>query len=97
MRREGAATESLFVGQHQNYTGGTELMTTGLERISQLVIEHPDRKLQTIMHLVNMETLRGIHDRQDGNKAYGVDGVTKAEYEANIEQRLPPGVVGSGQ
>ena len=63
-------------------------MTTGLERISQLVREHPDRKLQTIMHLVNAEALRGVHNRQDKNKAYGVDGVTKAEYEANIEENL---------
>ena len=63
-------------------------MTTELERISQLVREHPDRKLQTIMHLVNTETLREVHDRQNGNKAYGVDKVTKAEYEANIEENL---------
>jgi len=63
-------------------------MTTELERISQLVREQPGRKLQTIMHLVNERTLRGVHDRQDGNKAYGIDKVTKAEYEANIEENL---------
>ena len=63
-------------------------MTTGLERISQLVSEHPDRKLQTIMHMVNADTLRGVHNRQDKNKAYGVDKVTKAEYGANIEENL---------
>jgi len=63
-------------------------MRTGLERISQLVREHPDRKLQTIMHLVNAETLRGVHNRQDRNKAYGVDKVTKAEYGENIEENL---------
>ena len=88
MWREGAATASLFSGQHQNYTGGTELVTTGLERISQLVREHPDRKLQTIMHMVNAETLKGVHSRQDKNKAYGVDRVTKGEYESNIEENL---------
>lgn len=63
-------------------------MTTGLERISQLAKEHPDRKMQTLMHLVNTGTLRGVHDRQDKNKAYGVDRVTKAEYEENIEENL---------
>ena len=63
-------------------------MTTGLERISQLVREHPDRKLQTIMHMVNAQTLRGVHNRQDKNKAYGIDKVTKVEYEANIEENL---------
>ena len=63
-------------------------MTTGLERISQLVREHPDRKVQTIMHMVNAETLKEVHNRQDGKKAYGVDGVTKAKYEENLEENL---------
>jgi len=63
-------------------------MATGLERIRQLVSEHPDRKMQTLMHLVNAETLRNVHNRQDANKAYGVDKVTKAEYEENIEGNL---------
>jgi len=63
-------------------------MTTGMERISQIVKEHPDRKLQTLMHLVNKETLKSVHKRQDKNKAYGVDEITKEEYEANIEENL---------
>ena len=64
------------------------MMTTGLERISQLVKGHPDRKLQTVMHLVNVDTLRGVHNRQDARKAYGVDKVTKEEYGAKIEENL---------
>jgi len=71
-----------------DYTGGTESMGTGLGRISQLVSEYPDRKLQTLMHLVNTETLKGIHNRQDKNKAYGVDRVTKTEYEENVDENL---------
>jgi group II intron reverse transcriptase/maturase len=61
---------------------------TGIERISQLVKDNPDRKLQTLMHLVNVETLRGIHAKQDKNKAYGVDKVTKEEYELNLDENL---------
>jgi len=63
-------------------------MITGLERIKQLALEYPDRKMQTLMHLVNAETLREVHDKQDKNKAYGVDKVTKAEYGRNIEENL---------
>ena len=63
-------------------------MITGLERVSQLVKEHPDRKLQTLMHLVNAETLKRIHSEQDKNKATGVDRVTKAEYEANLDENI---------
>jgi len=88
MRREGAATTTLFTGQNQNCSGGTEMMTTGLERISQLVVEHPDRKLQTIMNMVNAETLKGVHNRQGKNKAHGVDRVTKEEYGENLEANI---------
>ena len=63
-------------------------MKTGLERIRQLVTDYPDRKQQTLIHLVNVETLKGVHDRQDKNKAYGVDKVTKAEYEENLDENL---------
>ena len=64
------------------------MMKTGLERMSQLVVEHPDRKLQTIMNMVNAETLKGVHSRQDKNKAYGVDKVTKAEYGENLDANI---------
>ena len=63
-------------------------MTTGLERISQLAREHPDRKLQTLIHLVDAESLQRIHNKQDKDKATGVDRVTKAEYEANLEENV---------
>jgi len=63
-------------------------MNTGLERISQLASEHPDRKLQTLMHMVNAETLKGVHDRQEKNKASGVDGMTKAEYNENLDANI---------
>ena len=64
------------------------MMKTGLERISQLVDEYPDRKVQTIMHLVNKETLKGVHERQEANKARGIDKVSKSSYEENLEENL---------
>jgi group II intron reverse transcriptase/maturase len=63
-------------------------MKTELERIRQLATDNPDRKQQTLIHLVNVETLKGVHGRQDKNKAYGVDKVTKAEYEENLDENL---------
>jgi len=88
IRREGAATGTVFHRGTSQYTGGRKVMRTGLERISQLARENPDRKQQTLMHCVNPETLRGVHERQDKNKAYGVDRVTKCDYEANLEENL---------
>ena len=64
------------------------MMTTELGRIHQLVKEHPDRKMQTVMHLVNKETLKEAHERQATGKARGVDQVSKSSYEDNIEENL---------
>jgi group II intron reverse transcriptase/maturase len=63
-------------------------MLTGLERIAELVQQTPERKLQTLMHLVNADTLREVHKRQETGKATGVDKVTKSEYEENLEANI---------
>jgi retron-type reverse transcriptase len=63
-------------------------MLTGMERIMQLVDEQPNRKLQTLMHLVNKTTLKEAHQKQETGKAAGVDKVTKAAYEKNLDENL---------
>ena len=45
-------------------------------------------KLQTIMHYVNRETLIKQHDKQQTGKASGIDGITKEEYEKNLERNI---------
>jgi Retron-type reverse transcriptase len=40
------------------------------------------------MHLVNKEMLTMCHYELSGNKATGVDKVTKEEYEANLEVNI---------
>jgi group II intron reverse transcriptase/maturase len=59
-----------------------------MERISQLARENPDRKMQTIMHMVNKDTLREAHESQERGKASGVDRVTKDAYGENLEANL---------
>jgi retron-type reverse transcriptase len=63
-------------------------MLTGMDRISQLVDEQPNRKLQTLMHLINKETLKEVHEEQETGKASGVDKVTKTIYARNLEGNL---------
>lgn len=46
------------------------------------------RKVQNLMHLVSEETLREEHRKQSGRKATGVDGVTKEEYGARLNENL---------
>ena len=50
-------------------------------------IEH-GYKLQTLMHKVNKETLILQHKKQQKNKASGIDGMTKVEYENNLEENV---------
>jgi group II intron reverse transcriptase/maturase len=63
-------------------------MLTGMERIKQLVEMAPERKLQTLIHLVNETTLKEVHAEQERKKAPGIDKITKAEYEKNLEANV---------
>ena len=63
-------------------------MLTGVDRITQLVEQHPDRKLQTLMHLINKTTLKEVHKKQETGKAGGIDKVTKTEYAERLDENL---------
>lgn len=63
-------------------------METKLARISQMSSENPDMVFTSIGHLINKELLRSCHEKMDGKKAVGIDGVSKAEYEKNLEGNL---------
>ena len=56
-------------------------METKLARISRMSAENPDMEFTSLYHLINCEMLRNCHDKMDGTKAVGVDGITKEEYE----------------
>lgn len=45
-------------------------------------------KIENLIHLVNKETLKEQHRKQQANKASGIDKVTKEEYDINLEERL---------
>ena len=64
------------------------MMLTGMNRILHLVDQYPDRKLQTLMHLVNKTTLKEVHQRQVTGKASGIDKVTKEAYDKNLDENL---------
>ena len=63
-------------------------METKLERISQLSREHPDMVFTSVGHLINKELLKECHEKMDGGKAVGIDGITKEEYGQNLEENL---------
>ena len=63
-------------------------MGTKLERISQLSKENPEMVFTSVGHLINMELLKECHEKTDGDKAVGIDGVSKEEYGRNLEENL---------
>ena len=42
----------------------------------------------SVYHLINVELLRQCHEEMDGKKAVGIDGVSKEDYGANLEENL---------
>jgi RNA-directed DNA polymerase len=64
--------------------GGIELETK-LIKIAQLAKERPKEQFTSLIHLLNEENLSMCHRELNGNKAVGVDEVTKAKYEENLK------------
>lgn len=63
-------------------------METKLARIAQLSRENPDMVFTSVGHLINKEMLKGCHEKMDGAKAVGIDGITKEEYSRKLEKNL---------
>ena len=76
----------VFLRTHQPYSGTEVLMETKLERIAEISANSPRPEFTSLYHLINKEMLLQCHKELDGNKAVGVDEITKKEYERNLEQ-----------
>ena len=64
-------------------------MTTRLNRFIQRMRELRDEKLTALMGLIfDVDGLRESFQRQPANKAPGVDGIRKQDYEEGLDERL---------
>ncbi len=66
-------------------------METSLARISQLSSENrnnPEFHFLSLMHHINKEMLKSCHADMDKDKAVGNDGITKEDYERNLDGNL---------
>jgi RNA-directed DNA polymerase len=61
-------------------------MEMTFERITNIVNKH--KKIQTLMYHVNKELLIVEHNNQSGNKASGIDKVTKQTYGENLNKNI---------
>ena len=64
---------------------GRKIMDTRLARISQLSCENPNMVFTSIGHMIDKRLLRQCHAKMDGNKAVGIDGITKEDYEEILQ------------
>ena len=63
-------------------------MDTRLARISTLSRENPTMVFTSIGHMIDKQMLMECHMKMDGNKAVGIDGVTKETYGENLDGNL---------
>jgi group II intron reverse transcriptase/maturase len=78
----------LVQGTHLLYAGIGEEMETKLNRIREKSVNNPAMVFTSLYHLINEELLRQCHQEIDGRKATGVDNITKAEYEVNLDENI---------
>ena len=64
------------------------IMETKLARIAEISKEKPKEVFTSIYHFLNKDLLILCHKELDGKKATGLDGITKAEYEENLEENI---------
>lgn len=63
-------------------------METSVESIALRAREHTEEKFTALMHHFSEENLRSCFDSLKGNKAVGVDGITKDNYQEKLDENL---------
>lgn len=63
-------------------------METKLAGIAQLSNENPSMVFTSVGHRINKEMLKDCHEKMDGDKTAGMDGITKEDYSRNLEENL---------
>jgi len=70
---------------------------TQLRRIAWLSEQDKQKHFDRLIHHVNVSSLKECFNQMSGSKAIGIDGVTKEEYGANLDENLEDLVSGMKQ
>lgn len=65
-----------------------ETTDTGLAEIAYLSAQNPAQVFHSLVHHINVGSLRRCYEKLDGKKALGVDGISKAKYGENLQENL---------
>lgn len=79
---------SILLGTHFLTHRGRYKMQTKLARIAEMAKGNPKEQFTSLYHLLNEEMLTQCHRELDGNKATGVDKITKAVYAENLKSNI---------
>lgn len=63
-------------------------METKLVRIAEIAKKNPKERFTSLYHHLNKEMLIKCHKELSGNKATGIDEVTKGKYTENLEDNI---------
>lgn len=63
-------------------------MKTKLMKIAEIARTKPKEKFTSLYHLLNEDMLLMCHNELKGNKAVGIDSVTKEKYSENLESNI---------
>ena len=69
-------------------TLGREVISTRQRKIAELARREPELTLTTLAHHIDEVWMREAYRRTRKDAAAGVDGVTAAQYEADLEANL---------
>lgn len=79
---------SLLVRKHLLHTEVDKQVETKLARIAEIARAKPNERFTSLAHLLDKQMLWDCHLELEANKATGIDGMTKATYEENLEDHL---------
>jgi len=69
-------------------TPRSQPISTILQEIAEQSIQYPDEAFTTLIHHIDEEWLREAYQQTNKRGAAGIDGVTAAEYAANLDENL---------
>ena len=65
-------------------------VSTKQERIAMLAKQMPGVAITSLSHHIDIDWMKEAYRRTRKDGATGVDGQTEKDYEANLEENLPP-------
>lgn len=69
-------------------TSRSQPISTQIQEIAKQAIEYPEMVFTTLAHRIDVEWLREAYRQTNKSSAAGIDGITAAEYAANLDENL---------